>query len=96
MDRFWVGDAVMSRLIVQQVEEVFHSEGNGSTCAQNHGEQIIDKLLKRALETASDSISYTQSSSYCLPPLSQTHLAPLSRSVYAGGKCAVPSWRAVV
>lgn len=39
----------MSRLIVQQVEEVFHSEGNGSTCAQNHGEQIIDKLLKRAL-----------------------------------------------
>lgn len=84
MDCFWVRDAVISCLIIQQVKEVFHSERNGPTCAQNHGEQIINKLLQRALQTAGDGISYAQCSSYCLPTLSQTHRAPRSWSISVG------------
>lgn len=67
MNCFWVRDAVMSCLIIQQVKEVFHSKWNGSTCAQDHGEQIINKLLQGALRTASDNMSYTHGVASAVP-----------------------------
>lgn len=48
--RLWVGDAVLSRLVVQQVEEVFDSQRDRTTGAEDHREQVVHKLLQRALE----------------------------------------------
>lgn len=48
--RLWVGDAVLSRLVVQQVEEVFDSKRDRTTGAEDDREQVIHKLLQRPLE----------------------------------------------
>ena len=50
MYRLWVGDAVLSRLVVQQVKEVFDSQRDRTTGAEDHCEQVIHKLLQRPLE----------------------------------------------
>lgn len=46
----WVGDAVLSRLVVQQIKEVFDSQRDRTTGAEDHREQVVHKLLQRALE----------------------------------------------
>lgn len=46
----WVGDAVLSRLVVQQVKEVLYSQWDRTTSAEDDCEQVIHKLLQRALE----------------------------------------------
>lgn len=48
--RLWVGDAVLSRLVVQQVKEVLHSQRDRTTGAEDDREQVIHKLLQRTLE----------------------------------------------
>lgn len=48
--RLWVRDAVLSRLVVQQVKEVFNGQRDRTTGAEDHCEQIIHKLLQRPLK----------------------------------------------
>lgn len=41
---------MLSRLVIQQVEEVFDSKRDGTTGAEDHREQVVHKLLQRPLE----------------------------------------------
>lgn len=41
---------MVSRLVVQQVKEVFDSQRDGTTGAEDHREQIVHKLLQRPLK----------------------------------------------
>lgn len=52
--RLWVRDAVLSRLVVQQVKEVFDGQRDGTTGAEDHREQIVYKLLQRPLKNKED------------------------------------------
>ncbi len=56
----WVGDAVLSRLVVQQVKEVFDSQWDGTTGAEDHGEQIVHKLLQRPLRNTKEEMKESQ------------------------------------
>ena len=49
VDGLWVCDAVVGRLVVQQVKEVLDGERDRPAGAQDHGEQVVHKLLKRSL-----------------------------------------------
>lgn len=40
----------MHCLVIQQVEEVFDSQGDGAAGAEDHLEQVVYKLLQRSLE----------------------------------------------
>ena len=44
-----VADAVLSRLVVQQVKEIFDSQWDRTAGAEDHCEQIVDKLLQCTL-----------------------------------------------
>lgn len=54
VDGLWVRDAVLSCLVVQQVKEVFDSQRDRTTGAEDHGEQIVYKLLQRPLKNMAE------------------------------------------
>lgn len=45
---------MLSRLLVQQVKKVFHGERDRTAGAEDHGEQVIHKLLQRSLENTEE------------------------------------------
>lgn len=45
---------MLSRLVVQQVKEVFDSQRDRTTGAENHCEQVIHKLLQCPLENTEE------------------------------------------
>lgn len=45
---------MLSRLVVEQVEEVLDSQGDGPAGAEDDGEQIVDKLLQRPLKNTAN------------------------------------------
>lgn len=49
VDGLWVGDVVLQRLLVQQVEEVLDGQRDGPAGAEDGGEQVVHKLLQRSL-----------------------------------------------
>lgn len=54
VDGLRVRDAMLSRLLVQQVEEVFHGQRDRTAGAEDDGEQVIHKLLQRSLESTEE------------------------------------------
>lgn len=49
-----IRDAMLSRLLVQQVKKVFHGERDWTAGAEDHGEQVIHKLLQCSLENTEE------------------------------------------
>lgn len=49
VDGLGVGDAVLQRLVVQQVEEVLDGQRDGPAGAEDGGEQVVHELLQRSL-----------------------------------------------
>lgn len=54
VDGLRVRDAMLSRLLVQQIEEVFHGQWDRTAGAEDDGEQVIHKLLQRSLESTEE------------------------------------------
>lgn len=50
VDGVLVRDAVLLRLLIQQVKEVLDSERHGAAGAEDHLEQVVHKLLQGALQ----------------------------------------------
>lgn len=50
MDCLWVCNVVLCSLVIQQIKEIFDSQRNRPTGAQNHSEQIVYELLQCALK----------------------------------------------
>lgn len=49
MDGFGVGDVVLQRLLIQEVEEILDGQWDGPTGAEDSGEQVVHELLQRSL-----------------------------------------------
>lgn len=49
-----VRDAMLSRLLIQQVKKVFNGQRDWTAGAEDHGEQVIHKLLQRSLENTEE------------------------------------------
>lgn len=54
VDGLRVRDAMLSRLLVQQIEEVLHGQWDRTAGAEDDGEQVIHKLLQRSLESTEE------------------------------------------
>lgn len=54
VDGLRVRDAMLSRLLVQQIEEVLHGQRDRTAGAEDDGEQVIHKLLQRSLESTEE------------------------------------------
>lgn len=58
VDCLRVGDSMLSCLVVQQVKEVFDSQGDRTAGAKDHCEQVIYKLLQCALKKEEEESSH--------------------------------------
>lgn len=57
VDGLGVGDIVLQRLLIQEVEEVLDGQRDGPTGAEDGGEQVVHELLERSLRWSRDNVN---------------------------------------